>query len=211
LRTGTLVTMAACLAALGVPLSGCGSSAMGGTRTALSASAARDALQGGLIVSPPVPAPPLGLPNYTGGRAVVLRSLRGRAVFVTFVYTHCPDVCPLIVSDLAAAQRMLGRKAHAARFIAVTIDPRRDTPGAVRTFLTARGAARGVAFLLGSSRALARVWAAWHVTIRPGGDATLVHSSVVYGIDGRGMIRIAYPANFTAAQIVHDVPLLAGS
>jgi protein SCO1 len=208
------------LAAMAVGLAGCGSSGVDPLRSvtsatdrtqARSASGAAHALQGGLIVNPPVAAPPLRLPSYVGGRPLSISSMRGHAVFVTFVYTHCPDICPLIVSDLAAAQRALGKRARSARFIAVTIDPRRDTPTAVRAFLAARGAIGRVQFALGSHRALAQVWKAWHVTILPGADATLSHSSVVYGIDGRGMIRVMYPANFTPAQIVHDVPLLARS
>jgi protein SCO1/2 len=163
------------------------------------------------VVSPPVPAPTLTLTNYAGGRKFSISSVRGRAVFVTFVYTHCPDVCPLIVSELAEAQRELGAQAGRARFVAVTIDPGRDTPTAVRAFLAARGAIGRVQYLLGSHTALARVWKAWHVRILPGGDATLAHTSVVYGLDAGGMIRVMYPANFTPAEIVHDVPLLARS
>jgi protein SCO1/2 len=176
-----------------------------------SGSSAPARLLGGLVVNPPVPAPALTLTSYAGGRPFSISSMRGRAVFVTFVYTHCPDVCPLIVSELAAAQRALGAQAGRARFVAVTIDPRRDTPAAVRAFLAARGAIGRVQFLLGSHAALARVWKAWHVTILPGGDATLAHSSVVYGLDARGFIRVVYPANFTPAEIVHDVQGLAPS
>jgi protein SCO1 len=150
------------------------------------------------------------LSNYTG-RPVSIASMRGKAVFVTFVYTHCPDVCPLIVSSLAAAQRSLGRWARDARFVAVTVDPRRDTPAAVRRFLRERGALGRVDYLIGSRRQLVPVWKAWHVTVIPGRDATLTHSSVVYGVSGSGAIRVAYPANFAPAQIVHDVRLLASS
>ena len=53
-------------------------------------------------------------------------------MFVTFVYTHCPDVCPLIVSNLASAERSLGAAARDVRILAVTVDPGRDTPTAIR-------------------------------------------------------------------------------
>jgi protein SCO1/2 len=201
-------------------LGGCGASAQSSTirtsspsRPAPSGTEARagSEFDGGLVVNPPVTAPPLTLSNYTGGAPVSLASMRGRAVFVTFVYTQCPNVCPLIVSSLAAAQRSLGAAAHDATFIAVTIDPRRDTPAAVHAFLAQRGALGRVYYLLGSRRQLVPVWRAWHVTILPGPDASLSHSSEVYGISGRGKIRILYPANFTPQQIVHDVRLLARS
>jgi protein SCO1/2 len=178
---------------------------------ARSESSAAAGLQGGFVVNPPVSAPALTLTNYATGRPFSISSVRGRAVFVTFVYTHCPDVCPVIVSELAAAQRALGALAGRARFVAVTIDPRRDTPTAVRAFLAARGAIGRVQFLLGSHTALARVWKAWHVRILPGGRATLAHTSVVYGLDAHGLIRVMYPASLTPAEIVHDVRLLVRS
>src|SRR5580704_10462563 len=56
----------------------------------------------GLALSSPRPAPPLALDNYLG-TPVNLASYRGRAVLVTFLYTHCPDVCPLIASHLHTA------------------------------------------------------------------------------------------------------------
>jgi len=46
----------------------------------------------------------------------------------------------LIVSNLALAQRGLGTRAHDVQMLAVTVDPRRDTPRAIQVFLAARGA-----------------------------------------------------------------------
>ena len=136
--------------------------------------------------------------------------MRGKAVFVTFVYTHCPNVCPLIVSNLAAAQRELGREASHVEMVAVTVDPRRDTPAAVRTFLTARGALGRMYYLIGSRRQLLPIWKAWHVGITVDTKQTLVgHTAIVYGINASGRMAVVYPSNFSAQQIVHDVPLLA--
>src|SRR5437899_10384192 len=50
------------------------------------------------VLAPPRPAPPLALKNYQG-QQVSIDSYRGRAVLVTFLYTNCPDVCPLITSN----------------------------------------------------------------------------------------------------------------
>ncbi|MBV9337340.1 MAG: SCO family protein [Solirubrobacterales bacterium] len=96
----------ACLAAL---LGGCGS---GAVATGDSANGVAGSGFQGLVIRPEKPEPPLALRDYTGGR-VNLRAFRGKAVLVTFVYTHCPDVCPLIVSNLTAAQRQLGARARA--------------------------------------------------------------------------------------------------
>jgi protein SCO1 len=193
------------LAALvAVTLTGCGSDAANQAYTQ-----SGRGLQG-LILTPAKPAPALALRNYTGHR-VDLRGLRGKAVLVTFVYTHCPDVCPLIVSDLAAAQRGLGPEARHLQIVAVTVDPRRDTPAAVSAFLAARDAKGRLDYLLGPRSALARTWRAWGVAVQINGSTTAGHSAVVYGITASGREAVVYPSNFTPAQIIHDVPLLARS
>ena len=65
--------------------------------------------------------------------------------------------------------------------------------------------------LLGSRSALHRVWKAWDVGIQTKNGYTAGHSSIIYGITGTGRMAVVYPSNFSPAQIVHDVPLLAGS
>jgi protein SCO1/2 len=184
---------------------GCGA---GGASSNAGGSTSGSSLQG-LILKPLKPAPALALHNYTG-QPVSLASLRGRAVLVTFVYTHCPDVCPLIVSDLAAAQRELGKQAAEVRILAVTVDPRRDTPAAIRGFLAARDATGRMDYLLGTNAQLRRTWKAWDVAVSTGPNKlTDGHSTIVYGITASGRMAVVYPSNFTPAQIIHDVPLLA--
>jgi protein SCO1/2 len=198
-RTACAVALAAACCA------GCGSSSDG------SAPSAAGARLSGLILRPARPAPPLALHDYTG-RGVSIAAFRGKAVLVTFVYTHCPNVCPLIVSDLAVAQRGLGKRASRVRIVAVTVDPRRDTRAAVRTFLAARGATGRMYYLLGKRSQLERVWKAWDVSVSAGVHGyTTGHSDIVYGITASGRVAVVYPANFTPAQIIHDVPLLARS
>jgi protein SCO1/2 len=193
------------LIALG--LSACGSSSS--SRSESSGAVGGPGLQG-LVLKPRKPAPALALRNYSGGH-VSLAALRGKAVLVTFVYTHCPDVCPLIVSDLAAAQRGLGKEARHLRILAVTVDPRRDTPAAIRSFLATRGATGRMDYLLGTPGQLRRAWKAWDVSVITGRNhRTAGHSSIVYGITASGRMAVVYPSNFTPQQIIHDVPLLAG-
>ena len=81
----------------GAVIVGCGSNSRPSGATT------RSAFEG-LTLDPPRPAPALALRDYTG-QAVNLAASRGKVVLVTFVYTHCPDVCPLIVTNLAAARR----------------------------------------------------------------------------------------------------------
>jgi protein SCO1 len=165
----------------------------------------------GLVLRPPKLAPALALRNYTGA-PVDIQAFRGKAVLVTFVYTHCPDVCPLIVSSLAAAQRRLGRTAKRLQILAVTVDPKRDTPGAIKLFLGARDATGRMDYLLGSHRQLMRTWKAWDVGVTVDRNQIIAgHSAVVYGIAASGRMEVVYPSDFSPAQIVHDVPLLAAS
>lgn len=191
-----------------VLIAGCGSSAQSTGGGAGTVSGMH--LQG-LILRPAKPAPPLTLRDYTG-RPVSLARLRHRAVFVTFVYTHCPDVCPLIVASLASAQRQLGARAGSVRIVALTVDPLRDTPAAIRAFLSARGAVGRMSYLLGSRPELLKVWKAWDVGVTSNGrQVTTGHSAVIYGISGSGRMAVVYPSNVTPARIVHDVPLLASA
>ena len=78
-------------------------------------------------MSPVTQAPPLALRNYLG-QPVNIDSYRGKAVLVTFLYTNCPDICPLITSNLRVAQNLMGpAKASKVQIIAVSVDPRGDT------------------------------------------------------------------------------------
>src|SRR5207245_1998551 len=109
------------------------------------------------LLSPPSQAPALALRNYLG-QPVTIDSYRGKAVFVTFLYTHCPDVCPLIASNLGIAQRLMGPAvASKAQIIAVSVDPRGDIPKAVATFLARRNVTGRMQYLVGSAHELARV------------------------------------------------------
>ena len=190
-------------------LSGCGSS----TGASQTSTPAGNRVGGtgleGLVLDRLKPAPPLALHNYTGQR-VSLATMRGKAVLVTFVYTHCPDVCPLIVSNLAAAQRQLASGAGRLRILAVTVDPRRDTPSAIGEFLRVRSALGRMSFLLGTRSQLLRTWKAWDVGVTEDNkQLTTGHTAIVYGITASGRMAVVYPSDFTPAQIIHDVPLLA--
>lgn len=59
---------------------------------------------------------------------VSLSDFRGKVVVLYFGYTFCPDVCPTTMSDLAAAMRIMGRKADDVQVVMISVDPARDTP-----------------------------------------------------------------------------------
>jgi protein SCO1 len=179
--------------------------------SAASPSASRRAFHSAGVLSPPRAAPPLALDNYLG-QPVNIDAYRGKAVLVTFLYTHCPDVCPLITANLRVAQNLMGpARAARAQIIAVSVDPRGDTPKAVGAFLASHGMTGRMQYLIGSASQLARVWSAWGVgseqdSQQPG---LVNHSGLVYGITASGKQATIYAANFSPADIAHDVPLLA--
>ncbi len=163
------------------------------------------------VFSPPIPTPPLALHNYLG-QPVNIASYRGRAVFVTFLYTNCPDVCPLITSSLHAALELLGpRGASRTQIIAVSVDPHGDTPKAVAAFLARHHMTGRMQYLVGSSHELASVWKAWGVgSERDAQQPQFInHSGLVYGISASGKRSTIYASNFIPAELAHDVPLLA--
>jgi protein SCO1/2 len=164
----------------------------------------------GTLTLPARQAPPIELRNYMG-QPVNLASYRGKAVLVTFLYANCPTVCPLIASNLRVALNMLGRRDSQVQVIAVSVDPRGDTPANVARFVREHGMLGRMQYLIGSAAELAPTWAAWHVgSSREVGQPDLVaHSALVYGISASGRLTTIYPATFEPSEIAHDVPKLA--
>lgn len=191
-------------ALVAVLAAGCGS---GSSETRTSTARAHFA---GAEAAPPKPAAPLRLRNYLG-EPVDIKQYKGKAVLVTFIYTHCPDTCPLIVSHIKTALAELGPKAGDVQVLAVSTDPRGDSRKTVTAFVTDHGMAGRMKYLIGSKAELGRVWKDWGIIARPvkAGRNLVEHSALIYGIGADGKVRTLYPANFKPAQLVHDVPLLA--
>src|SRR5581483_2559539 len=203
-RAVAILLLSAGLAALVV---GCGGSSSSTDPTSTSANYA------GATANPAKPAPPLKLENYNG-KPVNIDSYRGKTVLVTFIYDHCPDVCPLIVSNLHAAQnQMSAAERKQLQIIAVSVDPKGDTPQTVKKFLADHQMTGRMDYLIGSRPQLEKVWVNWNITQKnapKNNDPDLVeHSALIYGISATGEITTLYPANFKPDQIVHDVPKLA--
>jgi protein SCO1 len=207
-RAAAILVLTAGLAALVV---GCGGSSSSSDPTSTSTSAD----YAGATANPAKPAPPLKLDNYDG-KPVNIDSYRGKAVLVTFIYDHCPDICPLIVSNLHAAQnQMSAAERKQLQIIAVSVDPQGDTPQTVKKFLADHQMTGRMDYLIGSRRQLENVWHNWNIVSkndpsRKNPDA-VEHSALIYGISATGEITTLYPANFKPDQIVHDVPKLASS
>src|SRR5271167_4916904 len=206
-RRALLSLLALVVIAGGVALVTVGGSSAQQTTSAKAKAADFDAQA---LLSPPTQAPPLVLRNYLG-QPVNIDSYRGKAVLVTFLYTNCPDVCPLIASNLRVAQNLMGPAVAAkVQIIAVSVDPRGDTSKAVAAFLARHGMTGRMQYLIGSAKELAGVWKAWGVgSERDAQQPQLVnHTGLVYGITGKGLRLTLYASSFQPSEIVHDVPLL---
>jgi len=166
----------------------------------------------GAVATPALPAPPLALNNYLG-QPINLTQFRGKVVLVTFLYANCPTLCPVIAANLHAAQDLMGSEASHVQLLAVSVDPRGDTPRAVGAFLKKHDLVGRMQYLIGNARQLSTVWAHWNVgSARDAQQPDLInHSGLVYGIAASGKLTTLYPGNFTPPQIVHDIPGLLAS
>lgn len=168
----------------------------------------------GLLLTPVLAAPPLDtLRNYTG-TSFNLAADRGKAVFVTFLYTHCPDVCPLIASHLHTAYVAMPTSLRSrVAIVAVSVDPRGDTPATVATFVHDHELTGEASYLIGSASQLVPVWKAWRVgSVRDTSRPDLVnHSALIFGISATGKLLTLYSATFAPSDIVHDARALLSS
>ncbi len=166
----------------------------------------------GQTLDPPQPAPALATLRNYNGESFDLAADRGKAVYVTFLYAHCPDVCPLIASNLhnAYAKMTAAQRAKVA-IVAVSVDPKGDTASTVAVFMHEHQLAGEGKYLIGKAAQLVPVWKAWQVgSERDVSKPELVsHSALIYGVSGSGKLYTIYPANFAPEQIVHDVEPLA--
>jgi protein SCO1/2 len=178
----------------------------------------------GAVVTPPMPTYDFSLRDERN-RQVRLSDLRGKAVVLTFLYTHCPDACPLTAQKLQQTRQQLGDLAQRVAFLAVSVDPTGDTPEAVRAFLAAHQIEGELSYLTGSFADLRRVWGYFLVTSdakdpnvnpkpaasapkSPASPELVGHSSIVHVIDPSGNLRVFLPGNFDPNDLTADLRIL---
>jgi len=157
------------------------------------------------------PAPRIRLPDARG-RTFDSRTLAGRPHLVTFLYTSCPDVCPLIGEEIAEALRRLGPRRERVAAVAVSVDPRGDTPAAARRWLELHRLPAQMHYLVGSREQLLPVWRDWYQL--PAGQRRLdpeTHAAGVWLVDARGHLRGRWPAGapLDPAALAHDLRALS--
>ena len=141
-----------------------------------------------------------------------LSALRGKVVVLEFGFTHCPAVCPASLAALAAARQQLGAHADRLQVVFVSVDPERDTPARLKTYLAQFD--KSFIGITGTPQEMAAIRKDYGITATkyPVGegktDYQVGHSSYLYFIDKKGMLRALMPFGRPAGEIVHDVNLL---
>jgi len=142
------------------------------------------------------------------GKPVSAADYRGRVVILYFGYTHCPDICPTTLANLADMLQKLGADAGKVRVLFVTVDPNRDTPPVMKKYVVAF--APQIDGLRGTDNALAelarRYRIAYSVQTQP--TYTVMHSSAVFFFDPTGRARLVTLSTDDSAGLAEDVKRL---
>lgn len=169
---------------------------------ACSAPAAR--LQG-TVFSPPKPAAEFRLTDQNG-RPFELSQARGQLVTLYFGFTHCKDVCPQTLVLLSKARALAKLSPGQARIIMITVDPKADTPPALRAFfgklhVNATG-------LTGPRTTLAAVYKSYGIAVEPQ-NHDIAHTDVIFLIDSKGAIREILDPETSPASMAADMRALS--
>lgn len=148
---------------------------------------------------------PFNLVNQDN-RPVSNLTFRGKPMLIYFGFTYCPDICPLSLQTmrlaLEEAQSVAGAKAAAIQPLLISIDPARDTPAALKTYVASNGFPAGLQGLTGTQAQVEAAAKAYKVGFRksvtPGGqpqDYLMDHTSIFYLVDSQGKLASFFSAD----------------
>ena len=150
------------------------------------------------------------LTDHNGQRRT-LADFRGKVVVLFFGYTHCPDVCPTTLAELAQAMKQLGDDAPRVQVLFITVDPERDSADLLMHYVPAFNPA--FLGLRGDPDATARVTREFKVLAQkqPGatpGSYTVDHSAGTFIFDPQGRLRLYVAYGQEPAVFAHDIRVL---
>jgi protein SCO1 len=181
--SSTIVARTVLLAALCVSLGACEKAGL--------APKAEPSFQGADITGADY-AKAISLPDIDG-RPRTLGDFKGKVTVVFFGYTQCPDVCPTTMAELAQVKKSLGADADKLQAVFITIDPERDTPEILKSYMASFDpsfvALRGT---LAQTQAAAKEFKVYFAKV-PGkteGSYTMDHTAGAYVIDTEGRVRL---------------------
>lgn len=145
------------------------------------------------------------------GKPRTLADFKGKAVVVFFGFTHCPDVCPTTMAEMASVMQELGPLADKVQVLFITVDPERDTAELLSKYVPAFDPR--FLGMVGSKEQTEKVAAEFKVFFQkvPGkepGSYTMDHTAGSYVFDPQGRIRLFIRHGQGAAPIVHDLKML---
>jgi protein SCO1/2 len=150
----------------------------------------------GLDVSGSSPSLHLSMTRAGDDKAVTEADYTGRAVMLYFGYTHCPDICPTTLANLASVLERLGTEADRVRILFVTVDPDRDSLPLLAEYV--KNFAPQIDGLRGTPDQLAALARRYRVvySVTPAADgkpAEVSHSGAIYVFDRAGKARLLLP------------------
>ncbi len=145
------------------------------------------------------------------GAPRALADFRGKAVVLFFGYTHCPDVCPTTLAELAEAMKRLGADAQRVQVLFVTVDPERDTPELLAQYVPAFDPS--FLGLRGDAEATARVTREFKILVQKHegaspGNYTVDHSAGTFIFDPQGRLRLYVSYGQGPDVFTHDIRAL---
>ena len=143
-----------------------------------------------------------------GEHAVSLQQFRGKYVLLLFGFTHCPEICPTTLARAARVRRALSHKDDLV-IVFVTLDPERDSPQSLSSFVTAFD--KDIVGLSGSAEQIKKVADRYRVSYTKqatGKSYTIDHSAYIYLIDREGKTAFLYPDHEPASHIAQDIESL---
>lgn len=148
-------------------------------------------------------------------------SLRGHTSLVFFGFTHCPDICPATLQQLATVRRRLAEAAPSAgddssttlpEILLISVDPERDTPQQLERYVDYFGdGITGVTGDVADVRALTDALGIFFEKTGAGDDYTVNHSTAVLVVDRNAELQAIFSAPHQVDSFVHDLPLLMAS
>jgi protein SCO1/2 len=142
------------------------------------------------------------------GVELTLEELRGKVVAVAFIYTSCPDVCPMLTDKMARAQDQLGEDfGSEVAFVSITVDPEHDTPAVLKDYAEAFDAdLAGWSFLTGDPTAVVEAARGFGVVVLPAEGDQIDHNTLTTLIDRNGTMRVQYiGSRFDPEEFRHDL------
>lgn len=144
------------------------------------------------------------------GKPRALADFKGKVVVAFFGYTHCPDVCPVTLSELASVAKDLAKDAERMQVLFITVDPERDTPDVLSKYVPAFNPT--FLGLYGDPEATARTAKEFKVFVNKqpvaAGSYSVDHSAGTYIYDPAGRLRLFASYGQGAPKMLHDIRLL---